>query len=188
MIDNHIQMIHCHSSAGKVWKQPKVILLAVIIKQSLLKRCRVPVGFLMDFNWNSRSGYEYFTNCLCEQQRGTKEVETVSLKNVIFGQKQNKSPVLLLPLLQYTSLSSHWILVSEKPRHLIKCKFIWNSFHHNYSDNTQTVAMKTIAIIQIFPQVNASTNVVSKWPSLQNISCGLTAFRLCKKKLCGEYR
>lgn len=85
MIDNHIQMIHCHSSAGKVWKQPKVILLAVIIKQSLFKRCRIPVGFLMDFNWtNSRSGYEYFTNCACEQQRGTKEVETVSLKNVIW--------------------------------------------------------------------------------------------------------
>lgn len=39
---------------------------------------------------------------VCERQRGTKEVETVSLQSkCIFGQKQNKSPLLLLPLLPY---------------------------------------------------------------------------------------
>lgn len=43
---------------------------------------------------------------VCEQQRGTKEVESVSLKSkCIFGQKQNKSALLLLPLLQYMYVS-----------------------------------------------------------------------------------
>ena len=49
----------------------------------------------MDFKWtHMRAGYEYLHIVIVwEQQRGTKEVETVSLRSkYIFGQKQNKSP------------------------------------------------------------------------------------------------
>lgn len=57
---------------------------------------------------------------VCEQQRGTKEVETVSLKSkCIFGQKQNKSPLLLLPSLRYMCVlaPAEFLLVITKTPH-----------------------------------------------------------------------
>lgn len=168
MIDNYIQMIHHYSSAGKLCETAIGHLVGrVIIKHSLLKWCNLRTSCLIDFKWtHNRGGYEHFKYIVrvCEQQRGTKEVETVSLKSkCIFGQKQQQKTFAFTGFTSvHGCLSSHWN-ISDYSLTVILSDTTAVTIHILY------ILKYTTATIHIYLLVNApfSQNDVFKWPSQQ---------------------
>lgn len=104
MIDKYTKVIYFHSSAGKLCEAMShlvVIERLAFSQHSLLKWCRLGADLSLV---NSYQGWVQAIYMLSEygQQRGTKEVETVSLKSKsVFGQK-HKHPFALICVLAPT--------------------------------------------------------------------------------------
>lgn len=97
----------------------------------------------------------------------------MSLKNKsVFGQKQNKLPLLSPPSVHVSAHTEFGLAKTD----------VVEIIHHNFSDNTQSLPMITIATLLFIPTGEGFSNMLwFRWPSLQNIHCGFTALHLLLK-------